>query len=337
MSIAIDLMGSDSSPSTLFRGVWEAVLALPHIKFFHLLATSQAKEEICSSPLYKSNPLLAQRFSWHLASQVIEMEDSPMHAIRRKRDSSMILGLLLLKDQAVDALVSAGNTGALAIGARALVKTLPGIQVPALAAVFPTCKKKMVVLDVGGNVSCEAEHLVQFALMGTAYHHCLFEEKKVRVGLLNIGRESRKGTDVHQEAYRVLQELGEKKKAPFVFEGNVEGKEAFMGKVDVLVTEGFTGNVFLKTAEGVSTFLIHTLKEAAADADKEWSSSIFKHVDQQFAYDEYPGATLCGTNGLVIKCHGDSSSKAMFQGIKGAASLLEKKWSKKMQGLLMKW
>ncbi len=308
MRIAIDLMGSDSAPEVLFQGVRQASQELQGVDTFYVIATPDV---ITHLKKYKLSPLI----EFIPSPTFIKMEDSPMLAIRRKRDASLMIGLNLVKEGKVEAFISAGNTGALILGAWTILDHHPQMDRPALLAVLPTRKAPLAVIDVGGNLSCDAEHLVQFGLIGAAYQRKVLGKTKPRIGLLNIGNESKKGTKVLREAYQLLME---RKKESYEFMGNIEGKEVFNGDVDVLVAEGFTGNIFLKTTEGVSHFFLEALKKASADSSKPISPAMLQAMEKQFSYDEYPGAILCGVEELVIKCHGDTSKKTMFQGIKGA-------------------
>lgn len=333
LRIAVDLMGSDHAPDILFKGVLQAVGHLSFVSEFFVIATKPVIKEITRACRRSGHAL--DKIQFIPASDFITMEDSPMFAIRRKKESSLVLGLQFVKEKKVDAFVSAGNTGALITGARIIIPPLPGIDRPALLALMPTQKDPMVVVDLGGNISCEWNHLVQFAQMGAAYHSCIFGKLRPKVGLLNIGIESKKGTQELRHAYQVLEELSQKH-APLHFMGNIEGKEAFQGKVDVLVTDGFTGNVFLKTCEGGSFFFLDCLKKAYAASKIKFPPEVMQHLQKQFAYNEYPGAALCGIDGLVIKCHGDSSAENVFQGIKSAANLVQNRLIAKIKKQLKK-
>lgn len=311
MRIAIDLMGSDSSPSDLFKGVLQSLESLDKKDRLVILATPSIIKKISSSQISK-------QIKFHPVSEYIKMSDDPKQSVRRKKASSMIVGLDLLHAKKVDALISAGNTGALVLSARMRLNLLPHIQVPALLTLLPTEKEMMAVLDVGGVVLTQPESFVQYALTGSSFMKTFFKRKTPRIGLLNIGTESGKGTSIHQQAFQLLeQKLGTS------FKGNIEGKEAFEGIVDVLVTDGFTGNVFLKTAEGVSAFLMKTFQ-------KEYKS-IPSAIQRRFDYEEYPGAILCGVEGLVIKCHGSSTAKSMCHSILAVKRLIKSngpKWTK---------
>lgn len=305
LRLAVDLLGSDTPPSLLFEGV---VQSLNHISPTHSLVVIARPADI--SKFSFSDP----RIKFISVNEEITMEDHPLEALRLKKRSSLVLGMRLLNDCHVDALISAGNTGALVGAAHFFADLLPGVERPALLAVLPTASKPMAVLDVGGNVTYQASHLVQFAKMGVAYYRCLFEKAQPTVGLLNIGVESKKGPIEHQQAYSLLQKNADLFGMDFL--GNVEGRDAFQGKVDVLVTDGFTGNVFLKTAEGTSLFVLETV-------EPHFEGSI-DQLKKLFIHDEYPGAILCGISGIAVKCHGSSTPKALFNAIQGAVSLYEK-------------
>lgn len=304
--IGVDLMGSDTAPEDLFRAILQLLLEdFPaEIVFF---ASNEVSGELDAS------------LNIVKCSQIIEMEDDPLIAVRRKKDSSLCQGLQYLKEKKIDAFVSAGNTGALLFAAKTTLKTLKGIDRPALLALLPTKKKEVAVLDVGANLSIKSEHIVQFAQMGIAYQKSRGIAHPT-VGLLNIGTEAKKGTPQLQEAYLKLDAMN--RDGPF-FAGNIEGKDVFHGDIDVLVTDGFTGNIFLKTAEGIAAFILEQLETSSHE-------SSFSHLTHELAalrsrmhYAEYPGAILCGVNGVVVKCHGDSSPETFIHGIKGALRLVE--------------
>ena len=317
-------MGSDSSPETLFAGVLEASKQLDAsstlVVFTRQDVWDSLQQAVDASIEGASIELVA-------AEDFITMDDAPLRAIRQRRKSSLVLGIRALRDGHIDALVSAGNTGALIAASTVLLNRLPGIHRPALMTVLPSEEGSVAVVDVGGHVHPKPQHLLQFALMGAAYQQCGRSMAKPRVGLLNIGTEALKGTAEHRETFALLSQWaeGDGSPIPIQFCGNVEGRDVFRGVVDVLVTDGFTGNVFLKTAEGVSAFLLDRIRAAVSavpgdNAAKGAVEALAKHVN----YDEYPGAIVCGVEGVVVKCHGYSSSLAMANGVLGAASLVRK-------------
>ncbi len=327
MRIGVDLMGSDSSPYILFEAVLQAAQQLRGITLI-VFATQTVVDIIWSKP--SLSPILAQtssRVEFHIVSEVIEMCDEPLMAIRQKKNSSLVLGMRFLKKKHLDAFVSAGNTGALIANATLSLPLLPSIKRPALLATLPTEKGYVAVIDVGGNVSCKAHHLMQFAQMGAAYQRCCQGIEIPKVGLLNIGVESKKGTSEVRNAYQSLQEWIFMHSATtaqkMLFIGNIEGREVFQGKVDVLVTDGFTGNVLLKTSEGVSSFILDHLHQALNDILPQQKQAIVNYFRYHFDYEEYGGAIVCGVDCVAVKCHGKSSVKGMLNGIKGAVDLVK--------------
>jgi glycerol-3-phosphate acyltransferase PlsX len=322
LRIGIDLMGSESSPIILFEAVHLAAQKHKDVTFV-VFATSLIAAQIREETNFS---LSDHSIEVYPIATIIEMNDEPVTSIRDKKDSSLVTGLRLLKKKRLDAFVSAGNTGALIAGATLLLPLLPGVKRPALLATLPTEKNDVVVIDVGGNVLCKAHHLVQFAQMGAAYQRCFSGVESPKVGLLNIGVESKKGTSEIRRAYQMLQELQLKANTKMDFVGNVEGRGVFEGIVDVLVTDGFTGNVLLKTSEGVSIFLLNQLKSILKDISHEQKEAILKQLRIEFDYEEYSGALICGVDSVVVKCHGRSSTQAMLNGINGAIELVQQKF-----------
>jgi phosphate acyltransferase len=319
LRIGIDLMGSDRSPVDLFKAIELITEEFPQI-YLVVFVTQAAFDQIrlIFSVFFS---LKHAHLEFQIVSDVIEMQDEPLLAIRQKKNSSLSLGIKLLRKRYLDGFVSAGNTGALIAGATLSLPLLPGIKRPALLATLPTEKGNVAIIDVGGNVACKACHLVQFALLAVAYQRCSEGIKQPRVGLLNIGVESRKGTSEVRQAYQLLKELARKKDMQFV--GNVEGGEVFQGAVDVLVTDGFTGNVLLKTSEGVSSFILQQIGQVLQGIIPEQHQTILRVLHEKFDYDEYNGAIICGVDCVAVKCHGQSSAKGLFQGIQGAIHLVQ--------------
>lgn len=321
MRIGIDLMGGDSPPQLLYPAVIKAAKQLDAECTLLVIATKQVVDGM-SHMIAKSPPRGSARIEFQIAEDVIAMGEDPLSAIRKKSKSSLVLGMRLLKKKALDAFVSCGNTGALIASATLFLPHLPGISRPALLVPLPTKKGPVAVLDVGGMVSCKAEHLIHFAHLGAAYQRAVQGVKFPTVGLLNIGVESKKGTAEVRQAYEHLQGLNDID-SKMHFAGNVEGREVFNGSVDVLVTDGFTGNVMLKTAEGVSAFIFDALQDIMKGASKEFREA-FVDLQKHFTYSEYPGAIICGVDGLVMKVHGNASEEALFSSILGAADCVRK-------------
>lgn len=304
MRIGVDLLGSDSSPEILWEAAVQAVQELPEEVSLVLIGREPAG-------------LVSHRLEFQAASEAIAMDEAPLQAVRQKRQSSLMIGMQLVKTGELDGLVSAGNTGAMIAASALHLPLLPGISRPALLASLPTLTGSMAVIDIGGNVVVRPRHLIEFARMGVAYQRCMSGIVRPRVGLLNIGTESRKGTMGVREAYERLNQENEN----FEFVGNIEGREAFMGTIDVLVSDGFSGNIFLKTAEGIATFIFSSLGEAFKETLNAEVKEILDQLNRRVNYAEYPGAIVCGVKGIVIKCHGFSSVMALRNGIRGAYQL----------------
>jgi phosphate acyltransferase len=306
--VAVDLMGSDSPPQAIF----EAVLAISQEALPGDSLVVIAQHSVLPT-LRSTFGTLVSSIAFITTEEAIDMEEPPLLAVRRKKDSSMAAGMRLLKEKKIDAFVSSGNTGALVAFAKLHLPMLPQIERPALLVMMPAEKGKVTVLDVGANLTPKPHHLVSYASLGSFYRQCMLGEENPTVGLLNIGVEEQKGTHELKETYQLLQ-----KKFQSRFLGNVEGREVFQGKINVLVTDGFTGNVFLKTSEGISSFLADYLQAHFSVPE------IVSHLHQQFNYSEHPGAFLCGVDGIIVKCHGFSDKQALMNGIRGAFALAKK-------------
>lgn len=293
LRIGVDLMGHDNAPEVLLKALHQ-LSQPPHIQ---ILAIGTSEYERIAPPL-----------QYQVAAEVIEMSDSPLKAVRSKKNSSLCVGLRLLKDKKIDVFISAGNTGALVSASKIILGMKPHFTRPALLTLMPTKKKPLAVLDVGANSDIKASHYVQFALLGAEYQRAQGIEKPV-VGLLNIGSEPTKGRSELRLAYKELKALTS---APFVFAGNIEGTAAFEGEIDVLVTDGFTGNIFLKTSEGIANLLLDQL---STHIPQEVLHPFMKTLKQQISYAEYPGAILAGVQGAVIKCHGYSTVQSFASAI----------------------
>lgn len=310
-------MGSDSSPQHLFQAVLATASAID--ASFTIFAP---KKTISSLKRLVKTPKASVCF--YPASEVITMEDNPLHAIRHKLDSSMHIGLKLLKEGQVNALISAGNTGALVAGAKLILRMWPGIRKPALLARLPTRKGLVNVIDVGGVIHTTLQSLIQSACLGIAYDRAI-DQRPTKVGLLNIGSESKKGSALLQEAYTILQSQNSSK---FQFLGNVEARDLFEGHVHVLVTDGFTGNILLKTIEGAANFIVGSCLDVIDD------SSTKNALAERFNCAEYPGALVCGVDHLLIKCHGNVAAPAIRSTIKTVYEAFQNRLIPKMHAEL---
>lgn len=264
------------------------------------------------------------------APDVIGMEESPMEAFKSKKHSSLRVAADLVRAGEAHGLVSAGNSGAVMAVGKMVIGVVKGVERPGLAAPLPSIDGFAVVVDVGANVDCKAKHLEQFAVMGSCYAQLLLKKEKPRVGLLSIGEEEGKGNALTKEAFDLL------KKADVNFIGNVEGRDIFLGKVDVVVTDGFAGNVMLKTAEGAGEMMFHILKREFSSSLKAGmgfllSKGVFRALYRKVDYAEYGGAPLLGLKGGCFICHGRSKAKAMTSAVRIAHQFLIERIHERIQ------
>ena len=314
--IALDAMGSDKAPKPEIEGALQA--ARHHGARVLLVGPeSRLKAELAHYPGARHLPIDVVH-----ASEVITMDDK-VEAIRGKRDSSIRVGLRLVRNGRADGFVTAGNTGAAMATARMVLGSLPGVDRPALAAAFPTVlNTAAILLDVGANVDCEPINLEQFAVMGDIYCRAIFGMKRPRVGLLSIGEEESKGNELTREAFTLLKRL------PLNFVGNVEGRDLYLGQVDVIVADGFVGNVALKTSEGVARLVRAVLKETLKSTITRQvgallSRNAFSDFKKRLDHTEYGGAPLLGVKGVCFITHGSSNTNAIKNAIRVAAEFAE--------------
>ena len=323
--IALDAMGSDRAPKPEVEG---AIQAARHygVRVVLVGREAQIRAELDRHPTALHLPLEILH-----AEEVITMEDKAAQAVRAKRDSSMRVGIRLVRDAVASGFVTAGNTGAAMATAKMVLGALPGVDRPALAAVFPTALgTAAVLLDVGANVDCTPENLEQFAVMGEIYSRSIFGLRRPRVGLLSIGEEEGKGNELTREAFRLLKAL------PLNFIGNVEGRDLYNGQVDVIVADGFVGNVALKISEGVATLVRYVLKESLRSTITRQvgyllSRSAFADFKKRLDYSEYGGAPLLGLKGVCIIGHGSSNANAIKNAIRVAAEFSERNINAKIE------
>src|SRR5215469_8595800 len=312
IDIALDAFGSDKAPEPEIRGAILACRALP--VRVHLVGPETELRDLLDEQLENEDlPILV-----HHASERISMEEKAAHAVRAKKDSSMRVGLKLVRERKCSGFVTAGNTGAAMATAKMELGALPGVDRPALATPMPTSKgNPCVLLDVGANVDCKPHNLEQFAVMGEMYARSVLKIHKPRVGLLSIGEEESKGNDLTREALPLLKAL------PLNFIGNVEGRDIFNGNADVIVCDGFVGNVALKTSEGIGRFVRDVLRESltrtvTAKVGALLSRQAFNDFRRKLDYREYGGAQLLGVRGVCVIGHGSSNDRAIFNGIRVA-------------------
>ncbi len=309
MRIALDAMGSDNSPEVEVEGAVQAAYEGKGEREVVLVGD----REILEKELSKLRRV-PEKLTIHHAPEVIKMEERPVEAVRRKKDSSIFKAMELLKSGRVDAVVSAGNTGAVVAGAILSVGTLPGIDRPAIAAIIPSANDISILIDAGANSDCKPHNLLQFAMMGTEYARFLMEKSNPQVRLLSIGAESSKGNELTREAHKLLRE------SRLNFMGNVEGRSVFLGNADVIVSDGFVGNIVLKTGEGLAAGIGKILiKEIKRHPLRTIGGMLMKpafiRLRKRGDYSEYGGAPLLGINGICIICHGSSSPKAILNAI----------------------
>ncbi|MDD3049902.1 MAG: phosphate acyltransferase PlsX [Candidatus Cloacimonetes bacterium] len=317
MIIALDAYGSDNAP---FPEVEGAILALKENVCQKILLVGKEdilKKEL-SKYLYDSN-----RIEIVHADDIISMDESASTAAKSKKDSSIVKGIKLHHEKKADAFVSAGNTGAVMAASLFTYGRIKNVLRPALALNFPTSKGSEIILDVGANVDCAPEHLFQFALLGQFYSRFLLDIEKPTVALLNIGEESKKGNELTKKVYQILSE-----NQNINFVGNIEGKDVLRGVADVIVADGFVGNVMLKTVEGVAISLFEMMKEGMR---KDWiakigallSYPVFSYIKKKLDHTEYGGVLLVGLNGLSIIGHGRANAKAIKNAVRFAAKMAE--------------
>src|ERR1035437_7460186 len=312
IDIALDAVGSDKAPEPEIRGAILACRALP--VRVHLIGPEAELRDLLDEHLDNEDlPIVI-----HHASERIGMEEKAAQAVRTKRDSSMRVGLKLVREGKAAGFVTAGNTGAAMATAKMVLGAMPGVDRPALANPMPSSTgNPCVLLDVGANVDCKPQNLAQFALMGELYARSVLKINEPRVGLLSIGEEETKGNDLTREAFPLLKQL------PFNFIDNVEGRDIFSGQADVIVCDGFVGNVALKTSEGDGRFVRDVLRESVtrtvtAQVGALLSRKAFNDFRRRLDYREYGGAPLLGVRGVCIIGHGSSNDRAIYNGIRVA-------------------
>ena len=315
MKIIVDAMGGDNAPKEIIKGSMLAAEEYGADIVFvgDKKVISQCAEE--NSVDLKNSEIVN-------ASGVITMHDDAKSVLKEKSDSSMAVGFALLNEGRGDAFVSAGNTGAVTVGATFITKRIKGIKRPAIASVMPSAKKPILLMDCGANAECRAEFLYQFGLMGSLYMKHILKYDNPSVALANNGEEETKGTPLVKEAYELM------KNAPYNFIGNIEGRQIPFGDADVVVADGFTGNIILKTYEGVAKVLMNSIREAFTrnTLSKLCYLGVKPGIDSmktQFDYKEYGGAVLLGVNKPVVKAHGSADARTFKNAVKQAVWFLQ--------------
>ena len=328
--IALDAMGSDRAPKPEVEGAIQAARRFGiHVALVG--PEERLRAELSRHPFSRSLPISIVH-----ASEVILMDDKALQAVRAKRDSTMRVGLRLVREGRAAAFITAGNTGAAMATAKMVLGGLPGVDRPALVAIMPTATGTVsTLLDVGANVDCKPYNLEQFAVMGDIYFRSMFGTERPRVGLLSIGEEEGKGNELTREAFQLLKQL------PLNFIGNVEGRDIYSGNVDVIVADGFVGNVALKTSEGVVNLVRATLKETLrATITRQvgflLSRSAFSDFKKRLDHTEYGGAPLLGVKGACFITHGSSNINAIKNAIRVANEFVERDTNRKIESELAK-
>ncbi len=317
MKIALDAMGGDFGPSHLVPGAVMALREYPHIsKLFLVGDTAQIEAE-----LKKQNCNNGKIDIVH-ATQVVDMSDRAVEAVRRKKDSSISRAVDLVKRDKADAVVSAGHTGAAVAASAIKLRTLPGIDRPGIAAVLPTEKNVFVLIDAGANIDARPEHLVQYAFMGTVYSRHVLGYKSPKVGLISLGEEDVKGNEMTKEVFKML------KRSSLNFVGNIEGRHLFEDPVEVVVCDGFVGNVILKTCESISVAIFAWLKHELARTPMRKLGALlarksFRSIRDKTNYEYYGGSPLLGVDGICIIAHGASTPLAVKNALRVAAESIE--------------
>src|ERR1700704_4345893 len=317
MKIALDAMGGDFGPPNLVAGAALALREYPHIsKLFLGGDTAQIEAELRRLGCNDSRIEIVH------STQVVEMSDRAWSAVRRKKDSSISRAVDLVKHDKADAVVSAGHTGAAVAASAIKLRTLPGIDRPGIAAVLPTETNVFVLIDAGANIDARPEHLVQYAFMGTVYSRHVLGYKNPKVGLISLGEEDVKGNEMTKEVFKML------KKSSLNFVGNIEGRHLFEDPVEVVVCDGFVGNVILKTCESIAVAIFKWLKHELMRTTKRkvgafLAKSAFLEIKDKTNYEEYGGSPLLGVNGICIIAHGASTPLAIKNALRVAAESIE--------------
>ncbi|MBU4311014.1 phosphate acyltransferase PlsX [bacterium] len=318
MRIALDAMGGDRAPGVIVEGAIQALKEYKDLEIILVGDEKRVKKELAKYSVKGISLSIVH------ASQVVEMDELPTTALRKKKDSSIMVAARLVKEKKAQAIVSAGNTGAAMVATKVVLGTLEGIERPAIAILMPHIHGVSILTDVGANVDCKPQHLLQFAIMGNTYAKEILEIEKPKVGLLSVGKERVKGNELTRTTYDLLE------KTSLNFIGNVEGRDIFNGSVDVIVCDGFIGNVVLKTAESLAETIQGMLKK---EITKNFlrklgallSMGAYRAVKKRIDYSEYGGAPLLGINGVCIITHGGAPALAIKNTLRVAGEFIDHK------------
>lgn len=324
MRIALDAMGGDHGPTPNVAGAVLALSAVPDLSVVLVGDKAQLDPLLASA-----GSVPADRLEVVHASQTVDMKDKPAEAIRKKPDASVFRCWQLMAEGKVDGLVSAGNTGAVVAGGLRLRRFLKCVHRPGIATVMPTAKGRCVILDVGANIYPKPRHLLEYGVMGSVFARHMLGCERPTIGLMNVGEEEGKGHELVQQTYELFRSGSLKDR----FVGNVEGRDIHRGTVDVVVTDGFTGNVVLKLSEGVFEFLMNVVNQeviGALTVEKDKAVQVMRGLLGRFHYSAYGGAPLLGIDGVCIICHGSSKEKAIANALGVAAQDVRVKLNEKI-------
>jgi glycerol-3-phosphate acyltransferase PlsX len=320
MKIALDAMGGDFAPERPVLAALDSLKQFPEISEMILVGDqSRIDVELAKHPDYPRD-----RMRIHHCSEVITMSEGAVEGVRKKKDSSNNRSVELVKDGQADAVVSAGHTGAMVAASTIKLRTLPGINRPGIATVMPTETNRFVLIDAGANIDADPRHLQQYAVMGSVFSSHVLKIKQPRVGLLSVGTEEAKGNEQTKQAYKLLSE------APINFIGNIEGHDLYERPVDVVVCDGFVGNVVLKTSESLANAIFAWLKRELKSTPLRVTGAIlargaFKNIKERTNYEEIGGSLLLGVNGITVIAHGSSTTKAITNAVRVAVQSIKLK------------
>jgi glycerol-3-phosphate acyltransferase PlsX len=310
MRIAVDVMGGDFGCEVVIEGIRLALQHNQRIQTLYLVGHRDAIQQTLDRSGFQDS-----RLQIHHASEVLAMDDRPVAAIRRKKDCSIVRAVDLVRSGRAEAMISPGNTGGIVAAATLKLGTLPGVERPGIATVIPAPENEFVLLDSGANIECKPTHLVQYAVMGHVYSREILGHKRPRVGILSVGTEAIKGNELTLETFKLLEKL------PLNFIGNVEGHDLFRNRVDVVVCDGFVGNIVLKTCESLAKGMLTWLKAELMKSYKRQLGALlaknaFRAIMRRMDPDGYGGAPLLGLNGNVMKAHGSARERAIMNALR---------------------
>lgn len=331
MKLALDAMGGDYAPQEVVLGGLDALQQYDYMEKLYLVGKRDAIEVVLKDA-EKDRKVDYSKIEVVEASEVIEMDDHPATAYRRKKDASITVATRLVKEGTADAVVSAGSTGGQMVSALFGLGRIKGVNRPAIGCIIPTYEGGKLLVDAGANTNVDETNLVQFAQMGSIYMDCVMGMENPRVGLINNGSEETKGSELTQAVYQKLKEMPD-----LNFVGNLEGRDVPFGRADIMVCDGFTGNVVLKTMEGMAKVIMEMLQEEVYASTRGKVGGMLlkpslRNLKKKMDYAEYGGAPLLGVNGVSVVCHGSSKARAIFKAIEVANTCCESGFVEKLKG-----